>query len=143
MHKETLLKKGKITVSTRKAFKRTNYSGFHLQNPAETMDSLAQQGVYPLYERVIFEHITYAFPDKNSAPEPKEVIIVGHVSDGEGVQALVVSVDGSTVRKADGGTYHITYSLGEGRRPVESNKVIANSQVIMLTTPIEIKVVPF
>jgi len=40
------------------------------------------------------------------------------------VQALVIRIEGST-RRPDGGTYHITWSLAPGRRPVESNEVIA------------------
>src|SRR3546814_9902597 len=48
------------------------------------------------------------------------------VDDGEGLQALIVSIDGSTDRP-DGSTYHITWSLdrSRGRKAVQSNDVIA------------------
>lgn len=142
MHREVLLKRAKIVVSERKEFKRTNYSGFLLKNPVETIELLANQGVYPVYERVILEHVTHKFPDKKPAPVAAQVFIVGHVSDGEGVQALIVSVDGSTER-SDNGTYHVTYTLGEGRRPVESNNVIKTHQSILLETPIRLETEPF
>jgi hypothetical protein len=48
---------------------------------------------------------------------------VGVADDGAGVQALVVEI-GGTARRPDGSTYHITWSLRPGRRPVESNDVI-------------------
>jgi hypothetical protein len=50
--------------------------------------------------------------------------IVGRADDGKGVEAMVVAIDGSSERP-DGGTYHITWSLGPGRRAQESNDVIA------------------
>ena len=37
---------------------------------------------------------------------------------------VVVEIDGATTRP-DGGTWHVTWSLGEGRRAQESNNVIA------------------
>ena len=43
---------------------------------------------------------------------------------GEGVEALVVELGGSTDRW-DGSTYHITWSLADGREAKESNAVIA------------------
>jgi hypothetical protein len=52
--------------------------------------------------------------------------IVGIADDGAGVQALVVRIGGTTDRPG-GGTYHITWSLNEGRAAKESNDVIAAS----------------
>ena len=49
--------------------------------------------------------------------------VVGVADDGAGVQALVVEIGGTT-RRPDGSTYYITWSLGPGRRAVESNDVI-------------------
>ena len=53
--------------------------------------------------------------------------IVGEVNDGRGIQALVVRIAGTTDRP-DGSTFHVTWSLDRqaGRRPVESNAVIAS-----------------
>jgi hypothetical protein len=56
-------------------------------------------------------------------PRETEGFVVGVADDGVGVQALVVEI-GGTLRRPDGSTYHITWSLGRGRRAVESNDVI-------------------
>lgn len=50
--------------------------------------------------------------------------VVGRADDGEGVEALVVAIGGSTNRP-DGSTWHITWSLAPGREARESNDVIA------------------
>lgn len=79
----------------------------------------------PKYERVIAHHVTYQFPatEEDLLPKGSAFKIVGESNDGNGVQALVVEVDGDIIRN-DGGTYHITWSLSKGRKPFESNKVI-------------------
>ena len=60
------------------------------------------------------------------APLPPEADgeIVGRADDGSGVEAMVVRLGGTTDRP-DGSTYHITWSLADGRRAKESNDVIA------------------
>lgn len=80
----------------------------------------------PRYERTIADHVTFG-PADNSPPMPeiKCVRVVGRADDGEGVEALVVALDGATARW-DGSTYHITWSLAKERKAVESNEVIAN-----------------
>lgn len=50
--------------------------------------------------------------------------IVGRADDGRGVEAMVVELDGSTTRP-DGGIWHVTWSLADGREARESNDVIA------------------
>jgi hypothetical protein len=57
------------------------------------------------------------------------------------VQALVVEIGGST-RRADGGTYHITWSLGPGREAKESNEVIARMGWRPLSAPIPVGLQP-
>ena len=78
----------------------------------------------PRYEKVVADHVTLATMSTAELPAPAIGEVVGIADDGEGVQALVVSIDGSTDRPG-GGTYHMTWSLGEGRRAKESNDVIA------------------
>ena len=56
-------------------------------------------------------------------PAEREGVVVGVADDGAGVQALVVEIGGTT-RRPDGSTYHVTWSLGPGRRTVESNDAI-------------------
>ena len=76
----------------------------------------------PRYAQAVADHITL---EKSDAPQPPDVTakIVGHVDDGQGVEAMVVTLDGSSDRP-DGSTFHITWSLGPGRRARESNDVI-------------------
>ncbi len=45
-----------------------------------------------------------------------------------GVEAMVVAIDGTTDRP-DGSTYHITWSLGDGRRARESNDVLQGTRL--------------
>jgi hypothetical protein len=78
----------------------------------------------PAYSRTVADHVTLAFGSRpQRVPRVRRAHIVGIADDGAGVQALVVAIDGTTDRP-DGATYHITWSLAPGRRPVESNAVI-------------------
>jgi hypothetical protein len=79
----------------------------------------------PIYDRVIAHHVTLrsGVPDDAASPPEVAAEIVGEADDGKGVQALVVEIDGATDRP-DGSTYHITWSLAEGRKARESNDVI-------------------
>jgi hypothetical protein len=76
----------------------------------------------PRYNKVVAHHVTL---DVRASDPPHEVraAVLGSTDDGHGVQALVVSVDGS-VERPDGSIYHITWSLGEGRAAKESNDVL-------------------
>ncbi|EJL24500.1 CsbD family protein [Novosphingobium sp. AP12] len=80
----------------------------------------------PRYENVVAHHVTLASGQTGDTPLPADRAghVVGHVDDGESVEALVVAVEGATDRP-DGSTYHVTWSLAPGRRAVESNDVIA------------------
>lgn len=82
----------------------------------------------PEWPDVDADHITLDAGADEDTPLPGEVRaeIVGSADDGRGLQAMVVAVDGTTDRP-DGSTYHITWSLdrAQGRKPVESNEVIA------------------
>ena len=80
----------------------------------------------PRFGRVIADHVTLAAKVARDAQLPCETEgeIIGHADDGEGVEALVVRIGGTTDRP-DGSTYHITWSLGPGRQAKESNAVIA------------------
>ena len=56
-------------------------------------------------------------------------------------KAMVVSIDGSTDRH-DGSTYHITWSLADGRRAHESNDVLEEFGWKRLDRSIPIKLEP-
>lgn len=84
----------------------------------------------PKYPDVIAHHITVKFPamSNEALPQGSKFRVVGYADDGQGVEALVIEVDGSTSRP-DGKTYHITWSIDRaaGRKPVDSNTVITNN----------------
>ena len=82
----------------------------------------------PSYPRAVADHVTFKSGDEardTEIPEPTtRAEIVGRADDGEGVEAYVVAIGGDTARP-DGGTWHITWSLGQGRDASESNDVLA------------------
>jgi len=96
----------------------------------------------PRFEKTVAHHVTLK-SDAASDPLPPDVKaqIVGRTDDGKGVEAMVVSIDGST-KRPDGSTYHITWSLGEGRRARESNDVIKERGWEELDDPIPINLTP-
>jgi hypothetical protein len=63
----------------------------------------------PEWPDVITDHVTLDAHagEGDCLPEATEAQIVGGINDGEGLQAMVVSIDGGPERP-DGGTYHIT-----------------------------------
>ena len=97
----------------------------------------------PKFDNVVADHVTLAAKAKQDAALPCERLgeIVGRVDDGEGVEALVVAIDDSTDRP-DGSMYHITWSLGEGRRARESNDVIARLGWTAIDLPMPVRLVP-
>ncbi|TWA84116.1 hypothetical protein FBY14_11872 [Azospirillum brasilense] len=80
----------------------------------------------PRYARTVAHHVTLAHGVGADHPLPteREGLVMGLADDGEGVQALVVSIAG-TIDRPGGGAYHVTWSLEPGRRAVEANAVIA------------------
>lgn len=94
---------------------------------------------------VIADHITLDVGASRNTPLPdaREAQIVGIADDGEGVEAMVVAIEGSTDRP-DGSTFHITWSLDRkrGRKPVESNEVIAREGWRAFDEPVMIRVIP-
>ena len=96
----------------------------------------------PRYNEAVADHVTLAVHAR-AEPLPGMVnsAIVGRSDDGEGVQAMVVTVDGTTDRP-DGSTYHITWSLGPGRGAKESNDVIRARGWTPVDPPIPVKLKP-
>ncbi|HEY9554725.1 hypothetical protein [Allosphingosinicella sp.] len=99
----------------------------------------------PKFVDVVADHVTLAATASPDAELPSETLgdIVGRINDGEGVEALIVSIDGTTDRP-DGSTYHVTWSLekAKGRRAKESNDVIARLGWIPIDLPMPIKLIP-
>jgi hypothetical protein len=96
----------------------------------------------PKYEKTVAHHVTLK-TDAENDPLPPEVraVIVGRTDDERGVEAMVVSIDGSTDRP-DGSTYHITWSLGADRRARESNDVLKERSWEELDHPIPVRLEP-
>jgi len=79
----------------------------------------------PAYPETVADHVTWGRKSKAPAmPQAGRAVVVGRADDGAGVEALVVELNGATGRW-DGGTCHVTWSLGPGREAKESNEVIA------------------
>jgi hypothetical protein len=97
----------------------------------------------PAWPDVVAHHVTLASGTRDPLPTDTAGEIVGHVNDGEGLQALVVAIGGSTDRP-DGSTYHITWSLdrARGRTPVQSNDVLRERGWDRLAAPIPIRLQP-
>lgn len=96
----------------------------------------------PSYPDVLAHHITHTFPATKETPLPVETTaeIIGVADNGVGVQALVVSINGTTERP-DGKIFHLTWSLdrASGFRPNDSNKVILDGwSELPLCVPITI-----
>ena len=93
----------------------------------------------PRYSEVVADHVTLTARVARNSELPSETLgeIVGRADDGKGVEAMVVSIAGTTDRP-DGSTYHITWSLEKGRRAKESNDVIRQYgwQPIELPVPV-------
>ena len=110
--------------------------------PAEERESLLAL-VPPRYPRVVAHHVTLRPGVRKDHPLPPETVgrVVGLSDDGRGVQALVVEIGGTTHRPG-GSSFHITWSLGPGRRPVESNDAIRELGWTPLVPPRPIRLHP-
>ena len=98
----------------------------------------------PRYENVIANHVTLRVGATSETPlphKPDEARIVGRADDGDSLECLVVEIDGTTDRP-DGSTYHITWSLGPGRRARESNDVLRDRGWNHIDAPIPIELEP-
>jgi hypothetical protein len=95
----------------------------------------------PRYENVVADHVTLKLGGGLKLPTETRGDIVGEADDGEGVQALVVAIGGTTDRP-DGSTYHITWSLASGRQAKESNDVIRERGWRRFAEPIPVRLHP-
>jgi hypothetical protein len=97
----------------------------------------------PRYENVIADHVTLRVgaPPDGPLPERPTAQVVGRADDGESLECLVVTLGGTTHRP-DGSTYHITWSLGPGRKARESNDVLRERGWVALKPAIPIELEP-
>ena len=96
----------------------------------------------PKFEKTVAHHVTLkSDAERDPLPNDVKAEVVGRTDDESGVEAMVVAIDGTTGRP-DGSTYHITWSLGDGRRARESNDVIRERGWQKLDQPIPVKLQP-
>lgn len=97
----------------------------------------------PRYPEVIADHVTLRTGATPQTPLPRkpDARIVGRADDGKSLESLVVELDGTTDRP-DGSTYHITWSLGPGRKASESNDVLRDLGWEHLDAPIPVELEP-
>ena len=134
-----------MTLSPQQAYERAQKGGDSVigweVDRAQRQELLLQ--FEPRYGNVVADHVTLAAKVRKNAALPgcATAEIVGRADDGEGVEALVVSIGGTTERP-DGSIYHITWSLGPGRRAKESNDVIKARGWQKLELPMPVKLAP-
>jgi hypothetical protein len=96
----------------------------------------------PKFEKTVAHHVTLKTDaEKDPLPADVRASVVGRTDDEQGVEAMVVAIDGTTDRP-DGSTYHITWSLGPGRRARESNDVLRDRGWEHIDAPIPIELEP-
>ena len=97
----------------------------------------------PRYANVIADHVTLRVGATADTPLPRKpsAQVVGRADDGTSLECLVVELDGTTHRP-DGSTYHITWSLGPGRRARESNDVLRDEGWTPIAAPIPVTLEP-
>jgi hypothetical protein len=98
----------------------------------------------PRYRDAVADHVTLRTEAKGDPlPPPVDTRIVGRADDGDSLEAMVVTVDGTSDRP-DGSIFHITWSLDEtkGRQPRESNDLLKQQGWEKLDDPIPVDVKP-
>jgi len=97
----------------------------------------------PRYENAIADHVTLSVgaTPETALPRKPTALIVGRADDDKSLECLVAELDGTTDRP-DGSTYHITWSLGPGRRARESNDVLRDQGWQRISDPIPIELEP-
>ena len=105
----------------------------------------------PKYPEFIGHHITLEFgvseDSLHNMDQENNAKVIGHADDGDSIEALVVSVNG-THERPDGKVYHVTWSLDrdKGRKPVHSNKLIQENgyeTVSHVSINTSVKFIPF
>jgi len=96
----------------------------------------------PKYENVVGDHVTLQVGTDAPLPrKPDASRVIGHSDDNQSLECLVVELDGTTDRP-DGSIYHITWSLGAGRKARESNDLLRERGWEHIDAPISIVLEP-
>jgi len=98
----------------------------------------------PSYPDAIADHVTLRSNAKaDPLPPAVDANIVGRADDGDSLEAMVVTIDGTTDRP-DGSTFHITWSLDKkkGRLAKESNDLLSQAGWKKFDKPVPVAVRP-
>lgn len=98
----------------------------------------------PRYADVIADHVTLRSDAANQPlPGPVTARLVGHADDGDSLECLVVTIDGTSDRP-DGSIFHITWSLNlsKGRKARESNDLLRSKGWRPIAEPVDLKLEP-
>ena len=98
----------------------------------------------PRYRDVIADHVTLETnAEAKPRPSPIEAAIAGHADDGDSLECMVVTIDGTTDRP-DGSTFHITWSLdkAKGRKARESNDLLRDKGWSRFDLSVPVKLEP-
>jgi hypothetical protein len=98
----------------------------------------------PRYANVIADHVTLKTnAEQDSLPDPVNSAMVGHADDGDSLECMVVTIDGTTDRP-DGSTFHITWSLdkSKGRKARESNDLLRDLRWKRFDQPVPVSLNP-
>ena len=102
---------------------KRGYMAYHLSSGDRTA---LLHHFKPKFSEVICEHVTYKFPAMSDDPLPPvahTAHVIGYAHE-DGLETLVVEINGSTHR-SDGGTFHLTLSLDRSKKkPKDSNELI-------------------
>jgi hypothetical protein len=92
---------------------------------------------------VVADHVTLRTGATAETPLPAkpEAQVIGRADDGNSLECLVVELDGTTDRP-DGSTYHITWSLGPGRKARESNDLLRDEGWDYIQEPLGVELEP-
>ena len=110
--------------------------------PSSARDALLER-FPPRYAKVVADHVTLAVGANAQTPLPPaaKAEVVGRADDGASLECLVVAIDG-TCERPDGSTFHITWSLGAGRKARESNDVLRRQGWTALDRPVPLELDP-
>ena len=113
----------KLLYAAKPASPRASYLAIQLDS-ASKQEILSM--VTPKYKKIDCDHITVEFdtptPELQEKYTNASLEVVGY-QFGEGADCLVISVNGS-IKRPDGGLFHVTLSLKGGHKANESNAVL-------------------
>ena len=128
-------------MMTFEAFAQSGYLAYTLS--ASSRNDLLHH-FKPKYPEVKCKHVTVKFPaksDEELPPAAHEARVVGYEDSGDGIEAVVIEINGST-KRPDGKLFHITLSFdpSKGKKPFHSNELV--NKKFTHVSPITIHLTP-